>query len=273
MTDINDTERYRVTPGRPFALADRDPSDTGAFDGDKKDAEKVFERLNERLETLQELLYADQRHKVLIVLQGMDTSGKDGVIRHVLTGIDPQNFQITSFKQPSIEELDHGFLWRIHQAVPRRGNIGVFNRSHYEDVVVVKVIGLIDQDECQRRYKFINEFERMLVEGGTTVLKFFLHISKEEQLERLRARLDDPKKRWKFSPTDVEMRKSWDAHQQAYENALVNCNTEHAPWHIVPSDRKWRRNLVISRVLLETMEKMNPQFPKEHPDLDKIVLE
>jgi PPK2 family polyphosphate:nucleotide phosphotransferase len=258
-------------PGSKFKLADFDPGYKG--DDDKDSAPAAMVENVAKLDDLAYRLYAENRRALLIVLQGMDTSGKDGVIRHVLTGIDPQNFQITSFKQPSIEELDHGFLWRIHQAVPRRGNIGVFNRSHYEDVVVVKVIGLIDQDECQRRYKFINEFERMLVEGGTTVLKFFLHISKEEQLERLRARLDDPKKRWKFSPTDVEMRKSWDAHQKAYENALVNCNTEHAPWHIVPSDRKWRRNLVISRVLLDTMEKMNPQFPKEHPDLDKIVLE
>jgi len=258
-------------PGSRFELADFDPADKG--DDDKERALAELAEHGPKLDELAYKLYAENRRSLLIVLQGMDTSGKDGVIRHVLTGIDPQSVQITSFKQPSIEELDHSFLWRIHMAVPRRGNIGVFNRSHYEDVVVVKVLGLIDQNECERRYRVINEFERMLVEGGTTILKFFLHISKEEQLERLKSRLEDPTKRWKFSPTDVEMRKSWDAHQAAYEQALVHCNTEHAPWHIIPSDRKWRRNVIVSRVLLKTLEKLNPQFPREHPDLDKIVLE
>ncbi len=257
--------------GSKFKLADFDPGYRGDDDKDKA-AMELAENIV-KLDDLAYRLYAENRRAVLVVLQGMDTSGKDGTIRHVLSGIDPQSFQITSFKQPSIEELEHGFLWRIHKEVPRRGNIGIFNRSHYEDVVVVKVLGLVDQPECDRRYKFINDFERMLVESGTVVLKFFLHISKEEQLERLRARLDDPKKRWKFNPGDLEMRKSWDAHQKAYENALVQCNTDHAPWHIVPADRKWRRNLVVSRVLLEALEKMNPRFPEEHPELDKIVLE
>jgi PPK2 family polyphosphate:nucleotide phosphotransferase len=258
-------------PGSKFKLSDFDPG----YKGDE-DKDAALAELAENVAKTDELaykLYAENRRAVLIVLQGMDTSGKDGTIRHVLSGIDPQSFQITNFKQPSIEELDHGFLWRIHHAVPRRGNIGVFNRSHYEDVVVVKVLNLIDQAECERRYRLINDFERMLTEGNITILKFFLHISKEEQLERLRARLDDPKKRWKFSPLDVEMRKSWEAHQVAYENALVACNTEHAPWHIVPADRKWRRNLIVSRVLLEALEKLKPKFPAEHPDLDKVVLE
>lgn len=258
-------------PGSKFKLSDFDPGYKGDDDKDAAAAE-VAENVV-KCDELAYKLYAENRRAVLIILQGMDTSGKDGTIRHVLTGIDPQSFQITSFKQPSIEELDHGFLWRIHHAVPRKGNIGVFNRSHYEDVVVVRVLNLIDQAECDRRYEYINEFERMLCEANLTILKFFLHISKEEQLERLKARLQDSKKRWKFSPTDVEMRKQWDAHQKAYENALVHCNTEHAPWHIVPADRKWRRNLIVSRVLLQALEQMNPQFPKEHPDLDKIVLE
>jgi PPK2 family polyphosphate:nucleotide phosphotransferase len=262
-----------LTPkaGSKFKLADFDPGFKG---DDDKDAAAV--ELAENVVKCDELaykLYAENRRAILIVLQGMDAAGKDGTIRHVLTGIDPQSFQITSFKQPSIEELDHGFLWRIHKAVPRKGNIGVFNRSHYEDVVVVRVLNLIDQAECDRRYGYINEFERMLCEANVTILKFFLHISKEEQLERLKARLDDPKKRWKFSPSDTEMRKTWDAHQQAYENALVHCNTEHAPWYIVPSDRKWRRNLIVSRVLREALEKLDPKYPEEHPDLDKIVLE
>ncbi len=258
-------------PGSKFKLSDFDPGYKGDDDKDAAAAELAENVV--KTDALAYKLYAENRRAILIVLQGMDTSGKDGTIRHVLTGIDPQSFQITSFKQPSIEELDHGFLWRIHMAVPRKGNIGVFNRSHYEDVVVVRVLNLIDQAECDRRYKYINEFERMLGDAKITILKFFLHISKEEQLERLKARFNDPTKRWKLSPSDVEMRKSWDAHQKAYENALVNCNTEHAPWYIVPADRKWRRNLIVSRVLLETLEKMNPKFPEEHPDLDKIVLE
>jgi PPK2 family polyphosphate:nucleotide phosphotransferase len=218
-------------------------------------------------------LYAENRRAVLLVLQGMDTAGKDGTIRTVMSGVNPQSFQIASFKQPSAEELDHDFLWRIHQAVPRRGEIGIFNRSHYEDVLIVRVHNLVPEKEWRSRYDRINEFEELLVDGGVTIVKCFLHISKDEQRERLQARLDNPDKRWKFNRGDLDERKLWDEYQQAYEDALTKCNTHHAPWHIIPADRKWYRNLVVSRILRETLEKLNPQFPAPATNLDGIVVE
>lgn len=233
----------------------------------KNDARELVRANVLRLQDLSYRLYAENRRSLLIVLQGMDTAGKDGTIRHVMRGVNPQMCQVTSFKQPSIEELDHDFLWRIHRAAPRRGNIGIFNRSQYEDVLVVRVHELAPKEVWQARYEMINTFEQMLSDGSTTILKFFLHISKKEQLERLRARLKDPTKRWKFSLKDVEERKLWDDYQRAYEDVLSKCNTSHAPWHIVPADRKWYRNIVISRTIIETLEKMNPQFPPEPPDL------
>lgn len=217
-------------------------------------------------------LFAENRRSVLLVLQGMDTSGKDGTIRAATTGINPLDFSITAFKQPSMEELDHDFLWRIHKATPGRGRIGIFNRSHYEDVLVVRVHKLVPRSVWRARYEAINRFERYLTANGTTVLKCFLHISKDEQRQRLEARLADPTKRWKFSKADVEERKLWDDYQQAYEDALTRCNTEYAPWHVVPADRKWYRNLVVSNLLRETLEKMDPKFPPEEEGLDKIVV-
>ncbi len=218
-------------------------------------------------------LYAENRRAVLLVLQGMDTSGKDGTIRTVMSGVNPQSFQITSFKQPSSEELDHDFLWRIHAAVPRRGEIGIFNRSHYEDVLIVRVHNLVPEQEWRSRYERINEFEKLLIEGGVTMVKCFLHISKEEQRQRLQARLDNPDKRWKFNKGDLAERKLWDDYQQAYEDALNHCHTHHAPWHIIPADRKWYRNLVVSKILRETLEKLDPQFPPPEANLDGIVVE
>lgn len=218
-------------------------------------------------------LYAENRRCVLLVLQGMDTSGKDGTIRTVMTGVNPQSFQITSFKQPSSEELDHDFLWRIHKAVPNRGEIGIFNRSHYEDVLVVRVHKLISEEQWRGRYHIINEFESLLAAGGMTFIKCFLHISKDEQRERLQKRLDNPNKRWKFSTGDLAERKLWDEYQLAYEDALTHCNTKHAPWHIIPSDRKWYRNLVVSQILRETLERMDPQFPAAEPGLENITVE
>lgn len=217
-------------------------------------------------------LYAENKRSVLLVLQGMDTSGKDGTIRAATTGINPLSFAITAFKQPSVEELEHDFLWRIHKATPARGHIGIFNRSHYEDVLIVRVHKLVPKSIWRARYEAINGFERHLIANGTTVVKCFLHISKDEQRERLEARLADPTKRWKFSKADLEERKLWDDYQQAYEDALTRCNTEHAPWHIIPGDRKWYRNLVVSNLLRETLEKMNPQFPAEEPGLDQITV-
>lgn len=263
-----------LTPpvGKKVSLADYDPR---YVDGDWNKQTGKAETLRNSIigGDLAYRLYAEDRRAILLVLQGMDTSGKDGTIRHVMTGVNPQSFQITSFKQPSDEELDHDFLWRIHKAVPRRGNIGIFNRSHYEDVLIVRVHKLVPEKKWQDRYERINEFEALLVEGGVTIVKCFLHISKEEQRERLQARLDNPDKRWKFSKGDLDERKLWDDYQRAYEDALTKCNTEYAPWHIIPSDRKWNRNLVISQILRETLEMMDPQFPKAEEGLDGIVVE
>lgn len=261
-----------VPPGTPIRLADFDPRHVEG-DWKKKSARKQLGKNAAAISELAYRLYAENGRALLVVLQGMDSAGKDGTIRHVMKGIDAQSCQVVPFKQPSIEELDHDFLWRIHRAMPRRGNIGIFNRSHYEDVVVVRVKSLVPEAEWQTRYDRINEFEQLLTEGAVTILKFFLHISKEEQRERLQARLDNPLKRWKFSQADLSERKRWDAYQRAYEDALTRCNTPYAPWHIVPADRKWYRNLVVSQTLLETFEKMNPQIPPAEAGLDGIVVE
>lgn len=260
------------TPGERLKLAEVDPR---KIDGewDKKSAAERIEENTKRSSELVHRLYAENRRAVLLVLQGMDTAGKDGTIRSVTTGINPQSFQITSFKRPSDLELDHDFLWRVHRAVPRRGNIGVFNRSHYEDVLVVRVHGLVPETEWRKRYSRINEFEQTLVESGTTILKCYLHISHEEQRERLQKRLDNPHKRWKFSHADLAERKLWPNYQAAYEDALANCNTPNAPWNVIPSDRKWYRNLVVSELLKNTLEKMAPQFPPAEAGLEGIVVE
>jgi PPK2 family polyphosphate:nucleotide phosphotransferase len=261
-----------VMPGTQISLGDFDPA---FYDGplDKKSAKA---QLKENATVLAEYgyrLYAEDRRSILLVLQGMDTSGKDGTIRHVMRGFNPQSCQVVSFKKPSSEELDHDFLWRIHKSVPRRGNIGIFNRSHYEDVLVVRVRNLVPEAVWQRRYDVINTFEELLAEAGTTIIKCFLHISKEEQRDRLQARLDDPHKRWKFNKGDLAERKLWDRYCEAYEAALTQCNTRHAPWHIIPSDRKWVRNLTVSHLLVDTVKQMNPQFPAPEVGLDQISLE
>ena len=218
-------------------------------------------------------LYAENSRALLIVLQGMDTAGKDGAIRHIMRCVNAQATEVIPFKKPSSEELDHDFLWRVHKKVPAHGNIGIFNRSHYEDVLVVRVHDLVPKLEWQSRYQRINEFEKLITGSGVTILKFFLHISKEEQRERLQARLDNPNKRWKFSKADLEKRALWDNYQAAYVDALTKCNTRHAPWHVVCADRKWHRNLVIGRIVRETLEKMKPQFPPSEDDLDGITFE
>ncbi|MCL6501622.1 MAG: polyphosphate kinase 2 family protein [Pirellulales bacterium] len=260
-----------VPPGKRIRLKDFDPAWCGGEE--KRRALAETQRNVQALGELAYRLYAENRRALLIVLQGMDTSGKDGTIRTVMDGINPQSCQVTSFKAPSEEELDHDFLWRIHRAVPRRGNVGIFNRSHYEDVLVVRVRGLVPEKEWQSRYDRINEFERLLCDGGVRLVKFFLHISKEEQRQRLQARLDDPTKRWKFSRRDLEERKLWAEYQRAYEDALTRCNTPHAPWYIIPSDRKWYRNLTVSRVLRQVLEEMDPQFPPPEPGLKELTVE
>ncbi len=261
-----------VDPGVQVHLQDFDPRHVDG-DWDKQSAKEQIERNAEAARDLAYRLYAENRRSVLLVLQGMDTAGKDGTIRTVMTGVSPQSCTVVPFKQPSAEELDHNFLWRIHRRVPRRGNIGIFNRSHYEDVLVVRVHNLVPEEEWRSRYNRINEFERLLCEGGVTIVKCFLHISKEEQRERLQARLDNPHKRWKFSKADIAERAYWDDYQRAYEDALTRCNTSYAPWHIVPSDRKWYRNLTVSRILLDTLQRLDPQFPPAEPGLDGVVLE
>lgn len=265
------TQPLVVPPGTAVRLADFDPRHV-AGDWDKVSAAEQIKHHTAAIADLAYRLYAEDRRSLLVILQGLDASGKDGTIRCVMTGVNPQSCQVTSFKQPSAEELDHDFLWRIHLATPRHGNVGIFNRSHYEDVLVVRVHELVPEAEWQTRFDRINEFEELLTEGGMTILKFFLHISKDEQRKRLQARLDDDGKRWKFRLGDLDERKLWDQYQQAYDDALTKCNTKLAPWHIIPADRKWYRNLVISRTIHETLEQMNPQFPPPEAGLEGVVI-
>jgi PPK2 family polyphosphate:nucleotide phosphotransferase len=261
--------RYMVKPGKKFSLRDRDTEDTGGI-GDRQSAERALERNLERLAELHYLLYAEDRHAVLVVLQAMDAGGKDGTIRRVMTSLNPQGCHVTSFKVPSAEEANHDFLWRIHRAVPPRGEVGVFNRSHYEDVVVVRVHGLVPKAVWSKRYDQINAFERGLAENGVRILKFFLHISKEEQKKRLEARLADPSKRWKFSLRDVEERERWDSYMAAYEDALTKCSTPWAPWYVIPSDKKWFRNLAVSSILVDSLERLKMRFPRPSIDPAKV---
>ncbi len=261
-----------LPPGEDIRLRDFDADYTGRF----KNKKKVQAEIDENIEVLDDLgyrLYAENRRSLLLVLQGMDSAGKDGTIRHVMRGFNPQSCQVTSFKQPGVNELAHDFLWRISRAAPRKGFIGIFNRSHYEDVLVVRVHHLVPKEEWESRYERINQFEKMLHDGGTTIVKIFLHISKAEQRRRLQSRLDDSTKRWKFSKADIEERRYWDAYQRAYEAALVRCNTRHAPWHIVPANRKWYRNLLVSRILRKTLEKLDPQYPPPEKGLEGLEVE
>lgn len=261
-----------VEPGKKIDLADFDPSlRLGPDDRDAVEAE-ISENVAQ-LEDLASRLYAEGSRALLIVLQGMDTSGKDGTIRNVMRGFNPLLCRVVPFKAPNEEELAHDFLWRVHQQTPRRGQIGIFNRSHYEDVIVVRVRGWIDKQVCKRRYRVINGFEKLLASEGTTVVKFFLHISKEEQRKRLQSRLDDPHKRWKFRREDLEDRKLWNRFQRVYSRALTACNTDHAPWHIIPSDSKPHRNLVVSRILRRTLEEMNPKYPPAPEGIEHLVVE
>ena len=269
---MNLAKAYRVEPGHKVDLKDYDPNDKGSF-GEKEESFDDLEKYRAKLTDLQERLYAEDKRRLLIVLQGMDTAGKDGAIAHVMTGVNPQGVQVTSFGVPSEEELSHGYLWRIHKAVPPRGRIGIFDRSHYEDVLVVRVKELVPEHVWKARYRQINDFERMLAENGATILKFFLFIDKQEQKERLQARLDDPAKNWKFNVGDLADRKRWDNFMRAYEDALGQCSTDCAPWYIVPANPKWYRNYVIMRIVVETLEDMNPHFPPPPPDLDKVVID
>lgn len=242
-------------------LAKYDPADTLGHDNDKKTETKLDSTI-QRLDELQDLFYAEKKRALLIVLQGMDAAGKDGTIRHVMSGISPQGCSVTSFKVPNSSELAHDFLWRIHKAVPEKGMIGIFNRSHYEDVLVVRVHNLVPKEVWKARYGEINRFERNLAENDVKILKFFLHISREEQEKRFQERLHDPRKKWKFSKADAAERKRWDDYVTAYEAMLSRCSTEYAPWFIIPADHKWFRNLAISWIIVETLEDFDMHYPK-----------
>ena len=264
-------KRFKVKPGSKIRLKDWDPDDTGRL-RHKQDAEDLLAESTRQLDKLQYLLYAESRRAVLVVLQAMDAGGKDGTIRHVMSGLNPQGCRVTSFKQPSTEELAHDFLWRIHQAVPRKGEIGIFNRSHYEDVLVVRVHDLVPKETWSQRYDQINEFEKHLAESGISVLKFFLHISKDEQRKRFQSRVDDPTKLWKFSEADIAERKHWDDYTQAYEDALSRCSTKCAPWYIIPANHKWFRDLAVAQVITDTLENFDMKFPKPTIDVSRIKI-
>jgi PPK2 family polyphosphate:nucleotide phosphotransferase len=265
--------KFRIKPGTKVDLAKRDPADKSAVPGNKAERLARLAELTPRIDALQDLLYAEKKHKVLVVLQGMDTAGKDGTIRHVFSAVDPLGVRAVSFRAPAGEELEQDFLWRVHREVPRLGEIAIFNRSHYEDVLIVRVHKWIDADECKRRYQHINGFERMLTENGMTILKFFLHISKDEQKRRLQERIDDPDKHWKFNPDDLRERKRWDDYMKAYEDAIEATSTDCANWYVIPSDSKSTRNLIISSILIEQLEALKMKYPRPAEDYSGIAVE
>ena len=264
--------RYRILSGTRLKLADWDPNDKSEFPRSKKEGRQHLLELNTELEALQELLYAEHKHQMLIVLQAMDTGGKDGTIRHVFEGVNPSGVRVASFKVPSNDELDHDYLWRVHKQTPRKGEIVIFNRSHYEDVLVVRVHNLAPENVWRKRYNQIIDFERLLSEEGSTILKFFLHINKAEQKSRLQARLDESRKRWKFSLGDLEERKLWVEYMKSYEETISRTSTDWAPWYIVPSNRKWYRNLVIAKIIIETLKNLDMKFPQPQENLDQIII-
>ncbi len=261
-------KQYRVKPGENVDLKDWDPAETKEFNGGKQEGLAAVASLVTELDTLQELLYAEHKHKVLIVLQAMDTGGKDGTIRRVFEGVNPQGVRVASFKVPTPDELDHDYLWRVHAQVPAKGEIVIFNRSHYEDVLVVRVHELVPPEVWKSRFEQINAFERMLTEEGTTVLKFFLHVSPVEQKKRLQARLKDESKHWKYNPGDLKERELWKQYMQAYEDVLSRTSTDCAPWYIVPADRKWYRDWVVANILVQVLKDLEMEYPPPLFDLD-----
>ena len=254
-------EHYMVKPGKPFKLAHCDPRAANGFSS-KEDAKADTIRDAAAIDALQDRLFAEGKRSLLVILQGIDCSGKDGTVRAVFNHCGPIGVRVQPFKAPTVDELAQDYLWRVHRVCPPRGYIGIFNRSHYEDVLVVKVRGFAPADVIERRYDEINAFEKMLADNGTKILKFMLNISKEEQAERLTERIEIPEKRWKFNPADLEDRALWDDYMKAYEVALTRCSTHHAPWYVIPADRNWARNAAISRIVRETLEEMNPKYPE-----------
>ncbi|MYF99379.1 polyphosphate kinase 2 family protein [Candidatus Poribacteria bacterium] len=274
------SQPFIVKPGDNITLSgveqgckpERIPDYTGTFQK-KGETKKPLKKLNKRLLKLQELLYAESKHALLVILQGMDTCGKDGTIRKVMAGINVQGCEVFNFKVPSSDEIARDFLWRAHKAVPKKGMIGIFNRSHYEDVLVVRVHDLVDESVWKKRYQQINDFEKMLVENGTVVLKFFLHISKDEQKERLESRINDPTKHWKITEADIRERSYWDDYMQAYEVVIQKCSTDWAPWYVIPANKKWYRNIVITERIVETLEKLDMNFPKPSSDVSTLYVD
>lgn len=257
-------ETHRLTPGESVDLADIPTTCEAYWEGTKDEARAASKRLRKRLIELQHRFYAAHDASLLIVLQAMDAGGKDGSIRNIFKGVNPQGVRVENFKKPSLRELEHDYLWRVHRVVPRDGHVAIFNRSHYGDVLVVRVENLVPEEDWRKRYDHINDFERLLTDTGTHILKFYLHISKEEQKARLQARLDRPDKNWKFNPADLDSRAKWDAYRDAYETALTRCTTDWAPWYVIPADQKWYRNLAILRVIVDRLEQIDPQFPDDH---------
>ena len=260
----------RVRPGSHVDLSHIDPRETY---GRKEEALAGLQDNVGLLASLQDRLYAGAKHAVLVVLQGMDTAGKDGTIKHVMTGLNPQGVMVAPFKVPTPEEAAHDFLWRVHRQTPAKGTVSIFNRSHYEQVLVVRVHGLEPEESWRRHYDQINEFERSLVENGTTILKFFLHVSKDEQRQRLQDRVDTPEKRWKFRRADLEERKHWDDYQRAYEDALSKCSTEVAPWYVVPADHNWFRNYAVAEILADALDHLDLRYPDPEPGIEGLVVE
>jgi PPK2 family polyphosphate:nucleotide phosphotransferase len=265
-------KKYLVEPGSKVDFSHWDPNDHGDDKNGKDKALSQVAEFNKRLGTLQEILYAEHKNKVLIVLQGMDTSGKDGTIRHVFEGVNPQGTRVASFKVPTQAELDHDFLWRIHKEIPAAGEMVIFNRSHYEDVLVVRVHQLVFPEVWQKRYDQINAFEKTLAETGTTILKFFLFIDQHEQKQRLQDRLDDPTKQWKFNPGDLDERKLWSDYMEAYRIALERTSTAVAPWYVVPANHKWYRDLLISTILVNKLEGLGLKYPPPAQNLAGLVI-
>lgn len=264
---------FHVKPGDALDLSEHDTRGTVGWDGDKDEGKLAARISNAKLEALQEQLYAEGKHRILFVLQAMDTGGKDSTIRHVFEGVNPQGVKVASFKKPTAEELAHDYLWRAHKVVPADGQIVIFNRSHYEDVLVVRVHDLVPEERWRKRYRHIREFEQMLADEGTTIVKIFLHISPEEQKERLQDRLDTPHKRWKFSSADLAERKRWDDYIAAFEEALSETSTDDAPWYVIPADRKWYRNLVLSELMVKTMEGLDMRWPPVEEGVEDVVIE
>ena len=255
-------EKYRVSHKGKVRLKDHPTDDKSLFGhGEKDDHEPYLDQLTTELKELQNALYAEGKHRILVVIQAMDTGGKDGTVKSVFSKVDPQGIHVEPFKKPSEEELGHDYLWRVHSKVPSNGKIVVFNRSHYEDILAVRVKNIYPKSVWKHRYQHIVDFEKMLVDEGTTIIKLFLNISKDEQKERLQARLDNPAKHWKFNPDDLKDRVRWDEFQEVYQDVICETGTKHAPWHIIPADRKWYRNLVVTRIMVDTLKGLNMKFP------------